>query len=553
MAANQVVISVVGENAALRKSLADSERRVKSLEKQINKTGKGGSASMGGLTKSMGITAAATIGASKAFGFFEKAVDRTESLTKATLKLSKQTGMDNVAAAQFVQLADARGISSEKLGTSFGALSKNMYAATHGGKKQAEVFAQLGVSQKALQSGDLNTVLMQVSDGLKNQGSNADRLALSQKLLGRGGKDLMGVFAGGSSALKEQLGMYKQNAEAIAKDSGNTKEMMANKRKLTAALDSIKITLGTAVIPYMNMASKALVKFSNLSPGVKKLVVTVIGFAAAAIAMSKMVTVITNLAGAFKLLSAIPKIFLAIRQAFFILKLAMMSNPFMVIAIVAVAAGILIYTKWNTVKKYLMVAWGAIKVAFDAVAKFIVSAAKSGFLGPVGWIITHWGEVVKFFSGLPSRLGGYAKSAGNAIWNGIKSGASSVVGFFKGVANGIIGTLEGLVNTGIAGINKLVDLANNVPTVHLDKLGYVTLPRLANGGIVSAPTVAMIGEAGPEVVVPLSRPARAAQVMRQAGLTGSSNSFVINNYGNALDEGALAAKIGWQLAARGVS
>jgi hypothetical protein len=32
-----------------------------------------------------------------------------------------------------------------------------------------------------------------------------------------------------------------------------------------------------------------------------------------------------------------------------------------------------------------------------------------------------------------------------------------------------------------------------------------TIPMLANGGIVSGPTLAMIGEAGPEAVVPLGR------------------------------------------------
>ena len=31
-----------------------------------------------------------------------------------------------------------------------------------------------------------------------------------------------------------------------------------------------------------------------------------------------------------------------------------------------------------------------------------------------------------------------------------------------------------------------------------------TIPRLAEGGIVTEPTIAMIGEAGPEAVVPLS-------------------------------------------------
>jgi len=551
MAGNQVVISVVGENAALRKSLADSERRVRQLEKQVNKSGKGGAASMGGLTKSVGLAAVATVGAGKAFGFLEGAVHRTEDLTKATLKLSKQTGLDNVSSAEFVQMAQARGIGAEKLGTSFGALSKAIYAANNGSKKQAEVFDQLGVSQKALESGDLKTVLMQVSDGLKNQSSNADRLALSQKLLGRGGKDLMGVFAGGSSALKEQLGMYKSSSEAIAEDSHNTKDMMANKRKLTAALDSIKISLGTAVIPYMNMASAALVKFSNLSPGVKKLVMTIVGFAAAGVALGKMVNVIKSIYSAFKVLTVIPKIFLAIRQAFFILKLALMSNPWIALATIAVVAIVLIVTHWKQAKQYLMVAWNAIKTAFRAVTGFIVSAARSGFLGPAAWIITHWGQVVSFFSGLPGRLGGLARRAGSAIRSGFFNAMNGIGSLVSGVFSGIAGGIKGAINDVIRVVNHAIDSVNGV-TGHVG-IHVNHVPLLAQGGVISSPTLAMVGEAGPEAVIPLSRPARAAQVMKQAGLGGSSNNFVINNYGSQLDESALAAKLGWQLAQRGVA
>lgn len=44
------------------------------------------------------------------------------------------------------------------------------------------------------------------------------------------------------------------------------------------------------------------------------------------------------------------------------------------------------------------------------------------------------------------------------------------------------------------------------------------LRKMATGGVVSGPTFAMVGEAGPEAVIPLNDPARAAQVMGEAGL-----------------------------------
>lgn len=50
--------------------------------------------------------------------------------------------------------------------------------------------------------------------------------------------------------------------------------------------------------------------------------------------------------------------------------------------------------------------------------------------------------------------------------------------------------------------------------------------ELAVGGIVSRPTVALVGEAGPEAVVPLNRPERAAQVMAEAGIGGTGDVYV---------------------------
>ena len=52
----------------------------------------------------------------------------------------------------------------------------------------------------------------------------------------------------------------------------------------------------------------------------------------------------------------------------------------------------------------------------------------------------------------------------------------------------------------------------------------------AAGGVVKRPTFGLIGEAGPEAVVPLSNPSRAAQVMSQAGLLGGTSGGGGNVY-----------------------
>jgi hypothetical protein len=91
-----------------------------------------------------------------------------------------------------------------------------------------------------------------------------------------------------------------------------------------------------------------------------------------------------------------------------------------------------------------------------------------------------------------------------------------------GIINGILGAFETMVNGVIMAINLVIRAYNLIPFVdnintidHVDLptmggsaeqvAGRMSLPRMAEGGIVSSPTLALIGEAGPEAVVPLDR------------------------------------------------
>ena len=82
----------------------------------------------------------------------------------------------------------------------------------------------------------------------------------------------------------------------------------------------------------------------------------------------------------------------------------------------------------------------------------------------------------------------------------------------KGIANGVIAG----INKAIDAINSLIDKAIGASAA-LGPAGFIVgkvvggkakiphIPALAEGGIVSSPTLALIGEAGPEAVVPLDR------------------------------------------------
>lgn len=82
----------------------------------------------------------------------------------------------------------------------------------------------------------------------------------------------------------------------------------------------------------------------------------------------------------------------------------------------------------------------------------------------------------------------------------------AIGGIFKNAINGVLGFLEGFINKPIDLINDAIKVINKVPGVNIGLIGRVTLPRLAEGGIVMGPTMAMVGEGGePEAVIPLSK------------------------------------------------
>jgi phage-related protein len=95
--------------------------------------------------------------------------------------------------------------------------------------------------------------------------------------------------------------------------------------------------------------------------------------------------------------------------------------------------------------------------------------------------------------------------------------------FFYGIINGMIGMWEGFANAIINGVNFVIRALNRIQVkapqwvtdltgmtsfgFNIAELPNIALPRiaLAQGGIVTGPTSALIGEAGPEAVIPLSK------------------------------------------------
>jgi hypothetical protein len=98
----------------------------------------------------------------------------------------------------------------------------------------------------------------------------------------------------------------------------------------------------------------------------------------------------------------------------------------------------------------------------------------------------------------------------STVFDGIKTGFGVVVDAVTGYVKTLVGIYKGLFN-GIASIwNSTVGklsfkIPGWVPGLGGKGFDVPEIPMLAEGGIVNGPTLAMIGEAGPEAVIPLNR------------------------------------------------
>jgi hypothetical protein len=95
--------------------------------------------------------------------------------------------------------------------------------------------------------------------------------------------------------------------------------------------------------------------------------------------------------------------------------------------------------------------------------------------------------------------------------DGINAIVNTVIGFFAGMVNAAIGAVNAIISA-YNSIPLLPDIPK-APTIPVPQLGGQApsavvakkIPRLAEGGIVTSPTLALIGESGAEAVIPLDR------------------------------------------------
>ena len=293
--------------------------------------------------------------------------------------------------------------------------------------------------------------------------------------------------------------------DALTKQFGGSAEAAADPMtQLGNRMGDVGQTIGDVLVPFIDKAAifleKLATKLTELNPNVLKVGAIVI---AAAVAFAMIGGPILLLIGFLPMLAG----------GFAVLSAAMGPITLVILGIAAaVAAVILIWKNWDK-----------IMAAFT----FVLDTVKKAFNSKLGWLLPG-GALIKAIL--------FIKDNWRTIWEGIQSIFQIVTnkimdkafefkevftGVFRGMKDIILNIWSGIITGVKAYINMLIDGVNIVfRALNAIKVPSITIAgrtlggwgfnisevrNMAKGGIVTRPTLAMIGEAGPEAVVPLGR------------------------------------------------
>ena len=180
-------------------------------------------------------------------------------------------------------------------------------------------------------------------------------------------------------------------------------------------------------------------------------------------------------------------------------------------------------TLLTTVVRLFQGMWKSITGVFAGVGQWFQQKFSDAWQG----VQKVFSGVGRFFSGVWKTITGVFSTIGTSV-------ASAVSGAIRSGLNGALATIENIINGGISMINGAIGLINKIPGVNIGKIGRLSLPRLAEGGVLNGAQTVIAGEAGPEAIIPLDK--LFAQMDRMADkMAGENNAspVVINVYGAA--------------------
>lgn len=482
------------EYRKLQREIIATESKVKTFEGQLKKIGNVKLKAVSAQLKDVGSKLTAAGNAMRGISTAAAAV--TAAIGAVTVKsakwaddintMSKVYGIGTDELQKYSAAAELVDVDVETIAKSHVKLEKTMYSAANGSKANAEAYEKLGVeiqnADGSLRSSD--EVFNDVISALGKMTDETERDALAQQLMGKSAANLNPLIEDGGEA-------YQRMADTMAKYDLNfiDQETLDAANEFNNQLDTIK---SIGLVAFQNLGTQLAATFEPVLEKVVDLVGRLANWIANLDPKTQAIigTIAAVLAVAAPLLLGLGKVAFAISSIINLVSIigpiigGLMSGALLpIVGVIAavVAAGVLLYKNWDTVKAKALTLWQNIKTAFNNI-KTAVATALASIKSTVQKV---WNNGIIKMLTLPIRTAvGVIRTAINAI-KAIINGAHLKLPKFKLPHFKIT---KGKLPWGIGGKGV-------APTISVD--------WYAKGGIFNNPSLIGIGEAGSEAVVPL--------------------------------------------------
>jgi phage-related protein len=525
------------------KIVADVKDAVKGVDQVADKT-----KSMKDKMMGYGKAVAAGLGTAAVIEFGHQVIEAGKAADEGMDAVESVFGSASKEVIAFSKtVAEKMGMSSadyQKMAAKSGQVLTQMGLSQDEAAKRTETMSQRAADLATIFGGDA-TKAMEAFDkatlgqtrGLKEYGINISNAEIEARAFADGNVDAEGKVTDAGKAIAAQELILEATAKQAGEYAKNSGDLGSQQDIMAAKFDNLKATLAEKLIPVLEDL------MTKLTP--------IVDFIAANIGwIAPLVAGIAAIVGVLYLWNA----------AQWAINIALAANPIglVVVAVIALAAAfIYLYTQVDWFKQWIDDHWIILVAAmlgpYPALIAGIYSYwdeiinAFKWFLGQIQsvlstvWTIittpfvTAFEAVVGFFSALPGQIRGFLSdtlASIKQVWSSVYETLTSpirtawlyiqdLIGWigdmFSGLGDSISNAMSGLANI----IKKPFESAftaiknfwnNTVGGFGFEVPSWVPgiggkgfkIPRMATGGIVTRPTIALIGEAGPEAVVPLS-------------------------------------------------